>query len=98
MGYVAGMAKISRLTGLVADVALGLPVTAVPYEIRRDVPVPMPDGVALLANHYRPVVPGPLPVVLIRVPYGRDGAFGQVFAAPLARRGFQVFMQATRGT
>ena len=99
MGYVAVMAKISRWAGLAADVALGLPVRAVPYEIRRDVSVPMLDGVALLANHYRPVgADGPLPVVLIRVPYGRDGAFGQVFAAPLARRGFQVFMQATRGT
>lgn len=93
------MARFTRLAGLVADVALGLPVRAAPYEIRTDVSVPMPDGVALIANHYRPTGPErPLPVVLIRVPYGRAGAFGQVFAAPLARRGFQVFMQATRGT
>ncbi|WP_249999251.1 CocE/NonD family hydrolase [Actinoplanes sp. M2I2] len=93
------MAKISRLAGLAADVALGLPVRAVPYEIRKDVPVPMTDDVTLLADHYRPVgQQTPLPVVLIRVPYGRAGAFGQAFAAPLARRGFAVFMQATRGT
>ncbi|MGK5683401.1 CocE/NonD family hydrolase [Actinoplanes sp. URMC 104] len=93
------MARFTRLAGLAADAALGLPVRAVPYEIRRDVAVPMPDGVTLLADHYRPAgQDGPLPVVLIRVPYGRAGAFGQLFAAPLARRGFQVFTQATRGT
>lgn len=93
------MARLTRLTGLMADVALGLPRRAVPYEVRKDVAVPMPDGVTLLADHYRPAGHDePLPVVLIRVPYGRAGAFGQVFAAPLARRGFQVFMQATRGT
>ncbi|MET0425139.1 MAG: CocE/NonD family hydrolase [Actinoplanes sp.] len=93
------MARFTRFAGLVADVTLGLPVKATPYEVREDVPVPMPDGVTLLANHYRPAgADGPLPVVLIRVPYGRAGAFGQLFAAPLARRGLQVFMQATRGT
>ena len=41
---------------------------------------------------------GPLPVVLIRSPYGRAGLAGSVFAAPLARRGFQVFIQSARGT
>ena len=93
------MVSFSRVAGLVADVALGLPVRAAAYRVRRDVPVPMPDGVTLLADHYRPEgPPGPLPVVLIRVPYGRAGAYGHLFAAPLARRGFQVLMQATRGT
>lgn len=93
------MARFTRLAGLIADAALGLPVRATPYEVTTDVAVPMPDGVTLLADHYRPAGhDGPLPVVLIRVPYGRSGAYGQLFAAPLARRGFQVFMQATRGT
>jgi uncharacterized protein len=97
--YVSGMARFTRLGGLVADAALGLPVRATPYEIRPDVAVPMPDGVALLGNHYRPAGPErPLPVVLIRVPYGRSGPYGLLFAAPLARRGLQVFLQATRGT
>ncbi|WP_305783833.1 CocE/NonD family hydrolase [Symbioplanes lichenis] len=93
------MDKLTRLTGLVADVALGLPVTAAPYEVREGVAVPMPDGVTLLGDHYRPAgAGGPLPVVLVRLPYGRAGAFKQMFALPLARRGFQVFVQATRGT
>ena len=37
-------------------------------------------------------------MVLIRSPYGRAGVTGFLFAAPLARRGFQVFIQSTRGT
>ncbi|AGZ43950.1 CocE/NonD family hydrolase [Actinoplanes friuliensis] len=93
------MTKLTRVAGLAADLALGLPARAVPYEVRRDVAVRMPDGVTLLADHYRPAGPEQaLPVVLIRVPYGRGGLYGQMFAAPLARRGFQVFTQATRGT
>ncbi|WP_067500393.1 CocE/NonD family hydrolase [Actinoplanes sp. TFC3] len=93
------MGRFARVSGFVVDAALGLPTRSVAYTIERNVAVHMPDGVALLADHYRPAeVEGPLPVVLIRVPYGRGGAYGQMFAAPLARRGFQVFTQATRGT
>jgi putative CocE/NonD family hydrolase len=59
----------------------------------------MPDGVVLLGDHYRPAGDDrPLPAVLIRSPYGRAGLAGTLFAAPLARRGFQVFIQSTRGT
>jgi putative CocE/NonD family hydrolase len=93
------MASLGRLGGLLADLALGLPTAATPYTVERDIPVPMPDAVTLVGDRYHPTEdPGPLPVVLIRTPYGRAGFGGQVFAAPLARRGFQVFLQATRGT
>jgi putative CocE/NonD family hydrolase len=92
------MNPLSRAAGRAVDRALGLPATAVPYVVRRDVSVAMPDGVVLLGDHYRPAGPDrPLPVVLIRSPYGRGGA-SILFAAPLARRGFQVFIQSTRGT
>ena len=92
------MNPLSRVTGKAIDRVLGLPTAAVPYAVRRKVPVTMPDGVVLLADHYRPAGHDrPLPVVLIRSPYGRAGA-GILFAAPLARRGFQLFMQSTRGT
>ncbi len=93
------MARLTRVAGVVADVALGLPVKASAYEVRRDVPTPMPDGVVLVGDHYRPAgAERPRAVVLIRLPYGQSGAFGALFAAPLARRGMQVFVQATRGT
>lgn len=81
------------------DRLMGLQGPVRPYEVRRDVPVSMPDGVALLGDHYRPTdQAGPAPVVLIRTPYGRGLLSNLVFAMPLARRGFQVFVQSTRGT
>ncbi len=93
------MNPLARIAGLAADRMLGLPSGAVPYVVRRDVGVPMPDGVVLLGDHYRPAGDDrPLPVVLVRSPYGRAGVPGLLFAAPIARRGLQVFIQSTRGT
>jgi uncharacterized protein len=93
------MNSLSQIAGQVVDRMLGLPGPAGPFVLRRNVRVAMADGVVLLGDHYRPAGPGePMPVVLIRSPYGRAGAAGMLFAAPLARRGFQVFIQSTRGT
>jgi putative CocE/NonD family hydrolase len=93
------MNPLSRVAGLAIDRAMGLSGPAVPFVVRRNVAVPMPDGVVLLGDHYRPArAEGALPVVLIRSPYGRAGLAGTVFAAPLARRGYQLFVQSTRGT
>ena len=93
------MNPLARLAGLAVDRAMGMPGPGVPIVVRRDVGAPMSDGVMLLGDHYRPARElGPLPVVLIRSPYGRAGLAGAVFAAPLARRGFQVFIQSARGT
>jgi len=93
------MNPLSRIAGRALDRAFGLPSPAVPFVVRPDVGAAMPDGVVLLGDHYRPAGhDGPLPVVLIRSPYGRTGLAGILFAAPLARQGFQVFIQSTRGT
>src|SRR5580698_2366859 len=93
------MNPLARLAGLAVDRAMGLAGPGVPVVVRRDVGVPMSDDVVLLGDHYRPARElGPLPVVLIRSPYVRAGLAGTVFAAPLARRGFQVFIQSARGT
>ena len=93
------MNPLSGIAGMAVDRVLGLQLAAVRYVVRPDVAVAMPDGVVLLGDHYRPTGDDrPLPVVLIRSPYGRAGLPGMVFAAPLARRGFQVFIQSTRGT
>ena len=93
------MNPLLHLAGRAADRALGLPGPSEPYQVRKNVGVPMPDGVVLLGDHYRPAgADGPLPVVLVRSPYGRSGPVGFVFAAPMARRGFQVFIQSVRGT
>jgi len=42
------MNPLSRIAGVAVDRALGLPSAAVPYVVRPDIAVPMPDGVALL--------------------------------------------------
>jgi len=61
------MNPLARLAGIAVDRAMGLPGMGTPVVLRRDVAVPMPDGVVLLADHYRPAREvGPLPVVLIR--------------------------------
>jgi putative CocE/NonD family hydrolase len=66
--------------------------------VQRDLRVPMPDGVELLADRWAPRVGGErLPTALIRTPYGRAGVFGAGMARPLAERGFQVLIQSTRG-
>ncbi|MFI6478339.1 CocE/NonD family hydrolase [Nonomuraea sp. NPDC050663] len=65
--------------------------------LQRDLPVPMPDGVVLLADRYIPVGAERPPTILIRSPYGRRGAFGWAFGRGFARQGFQVVMQSCRG-
>ena len=47
------MNPLSRITGRAVDRVLGFAAPAVPYVLRRDVPVPMPDGVVLLGDRYR---------------------------------------------
>jgi putative CocE/NonD family hydrolase len=66
--------------------------------VQRDLRVPMPDGVDLLADRWAPRAGGDgLPTALIRTPYGRRGPFGAILARPLAERGYQVLIQSTRG-
>ncbi|MFS8097544.1 CocE/NonD family hydrolase [Lentzea alba] len=65
--------------------------------VQRDLRVPMPDGVELLADRWTPRSGGDgLPTALIRSPYGRR-LFGEMLARPLAERGYQVVMQSVRG-
>ena len=56
-----------------------------------DLPVPMPDGVALLTDRYYPSGGENLPVILIRSPYGRDYQFRDL-AIMFGKRGFQVLL------
>jgi uncharacterized protein len=65
--------------------------------VERDIKVPMPDGVVLLADRYYSRGSGKLPTVLQRSPYGR-GSINALLARFLAERGFQVLLQSCRGT
>lgn len=76
--------------------ALSAPLTRA-VTVERDLRVPMPDGVELLADRWLPRSGGDgLPTALIRSPYGRR-MFGALIARPLAERGYQVVMQSVRG-
>ncbi|MEU1183936.1 CocE/NonD family hydrolase [Streptomyces sp. NPDC005820] len=68
-------------------------------QIEFDVPAEMRDGTVLRADVYRPGGAGPWPVLLSRMPYGKQTPLMSiVFDAPAAaRRGFMVVIQDTRG-
>jgi len=76
---------------------LAAPITR-NIKVERDLRVPMPDGVELLADQWAPRGGSDgLPTLLIRSPYGRGGLFGATMARPFAERGYQVLIQSTRG-
>jgi len=64
-----------------------------------DVPAKMRDGTILRANVYRPIGEGKWPVLLTRLPYGKDFPSGTSVLDPaqVARRGYVVIVQDTRG-
>jgi putative CocE/NonD family hydrolase len=68
--------------------------------VELDVAAVMRDGVTLRANVYRPAGSGPWPTLLMRTPYGKDTP-GIAHFGPdpvqIARRGFVVVVQDTRG-
>lgn len=68
-------------------------------QVELDVPAAMRDGTMLRANIYRPKGAGPWPVLLTRLPYGKDLPLGTSMLDPVqaARRGYLVVVQDTRG-
>lgn len=89
---------VNSLRTALVDRVLRLPAEAGSYRVERDLRVPMPDGVTLLADRYAPPGDRPGPVVLVRTPYGRDRQLALLYGAPFARRGLQVVIQSVRGT
>jgi putative CocE/NonD family hydrolase len=67
--------------------------------VRRNVPAVMRDGTTLMSNVYRPAAGGPYPVLLIRLPYGKDLSADTTYFDPMkaARRGYLVIVQDVRG-
>ncbi len=68
------------------------------FVITRDLRVPMPDGVTLLADYYAPRSGSKRPTILVRSPYGRRGFFASIYALPFVTHGYQVLIQSCRGT
>ena len=62
------------------------------------VPVPMRDGVVLMATVWRPSSAERVPVLVVRTPYGRDAdATGPDFIPQAIARGYAVVVQDVRG-
>ncbi|PDW03563.1 CocE/NonD family hydrolase [Candidatus Viridilinea mediisalina] len=83
--------------------ALGLRPPQYAVRLERNLPIVMPDGVTLYADHFAPVGAGSFPTILIRSPYGRPSEAGLLGFAPtlaarlFAERGYHVIYQGTRG-
>ncbi|REE99741.1 CocE/NonD family hydrolase [Thermomonospora umbrina] len=77
---------------------LPLPRGRFRYTVQRDLPVPMPDGVTLLADRYAPAGMPHAPTILVRTPYGRRGLPAVINGLPFVPFGFQLVVQSTRGT
>jgi uncharacterized protein len=67
--------------------------------VELDVPMVTRDGVTLRANVYRPAGEGQWPVLLMRLPYGKDFVLGSALLDQVqaVRRGYVVIVQDTRG-
>jgi putative CocE/NonD family hydrolase len=89
------MTAMSRLAGRLAKLP---PAETYDVLVERDLKVPMPDGVVLLADRYAPRGADRLPAILVRSCYGRRGFFGFIYGRLFAERGYQVVIQSTRGT
>jgi hypothetical protein len=67
--------------------------------IERNIAVPMPDGVILIADRYAPQDGGPRPAIIMRTPYNRTGGtvIGGIFPWYFASYGYNVLIQDVRG-
>ena len=52
------------------------------FTVEKDIMVPMRDGVRLATDVWVPAGDGPLPVLLVRLPYGKDVTSFYSFALP----------------
>src|SRR5579872_779488 len=77
------------------------PETPASVQVEFDVPARMRDGVVLRADVYRPAGEGPWPILLVRTPYNKGDAAGNVWngfsPTEAARAGFMMVIQDVRG-
>ena len=67
--------------------------------VQKNVPAEMRDGTTLMSNVYRPAGDGEYPVLLTRLPYGKDLHLGTAVLDPIkaAEAGYVVVVQDVRG-
>ncbi len=76
----------------------GLGPATTRYRVTRAIPVPMRDGVTLVADHYEPITSSPAGTLLLRGPYSRDALPIRATIGLYASRGYHVVLQSTRGS
>ncbi len=91
------MAGLYRYRRHLVSRLLGLPPAPYDVAVERDLRVPMPDGVELVADRHFPRAPGRFPTVLVRTPYGRKNPQTGFGLRRLAERGYNVVVQDVRG-
>src|ERR1700693_99404 len=79
-----GVSTMSVTSRLVSRLMHLPPAETHALVVTRNLKVPMPDGVMLLADHYAPRNGHRRPTILIRSPYGRTGLFGALSALSYA--------------
>jgi putative CocE/NonD family hydrolase len=69
------------------------------YVVEKDVPIQMRDGVRLFADVYRPPIEGKFPVVLIRLPYGKQEYYTHMpaYGRFWSKKGYVCVIQDVRG-
>ena len=89
--------KFVRLPSVEID--SGTPDRYAEVVIEKDVPITMRDGVRLYANVYRPQAEGKFPVIVIRLPYGKDEYYCKMPAIGKfwAKKGYAAVIQDVRG-
>lgn len=101
LGFLGMIAYATRRRWLARG--LRLPRARYGVAVEHGIRIPMPDGVALVADHYFPKSRGEFPTVLIRTPYGRDlrgttlGLLHMFVGQRFAERGYHVIVQDVRG-
>ena len=68
-------------------------------KIKKNIAIPMRDGVRLYANLYKPSEDGKYPVILIRMPYGKDEfyCYMPTHGKFWAKKGYACVVQDVRG-
>lgn len=89
---------LTRLATKLAGQRFELGPATTRFLVTEGVPVPMRDGVRLLADHYAPLTDSPVGTLLLRGPYTRNALPTRVILALYAERGYHVVLQSTRGS
>ncbi len=101
---ILGLLAVYRYRWPIIGWLLGFPPARYEVGVTRGIPVPMPDGVALMTDHYFPRAEDKFPTIVMRSVYGRgdDSVFPLSVVTKLlcrlgAERGYNVISQTTRG-